>query len=241
MKHRKIKENLLNREFGMLTVIDHAESYVSKNGDRKTRWKVRCRCGIEKIVYKSDLISGIKLSCGCIQESKKMNLTGDRYGNLIVINEDKPSSYSRRWKVRCDCGTEKIVSQSSLRSGLTVSCGCLRKEKLKLARQKSILSNYYKIYKYGAKKRRLVFDITLEEFKIIIKQNCIYCNLSTENNNSKKKANGIDRINNDLGYVIENCVPCCLRCNRMKMDISMVDFKKKIIDIYNFYIIGEKI
>jgi hypothetical protein len=32
------------------------------------------------------------------------------------------------WSCRCDCGNEKIVQASHLRSGSTMSCGCLRQE-----------------------------------------------------------------------------------------------------------------
>lgn len=30
---------------------------------------------------------------------------------------------------------------------------------------------------------------------------------------------GIDRIENSLGYTKENCIPCCIKCNKIKSDI----------------------
>lgn len=36
--------------------------------------------------------------------------------------------------------------------------------------------------------------------------------------------NGIDRVNNDIGYLIENCVSCCKVCNFMKRSMSKNDF-----------------
>lgn len=45
--------------------------------------------------------------------------------------------------------------------------------------------------------------------------------------------NGIDRKNNDLGYVASNCVPCCVICNRGKNNMSYNDFVSYISRIKN--------
>ena len=34
----------------------------------------------------------------------------------------------KQWRVRCDCGAEKLVSTPNLRTGRSQSCGCLRDE-----------------------------------------------------------------------------------------------------------------
>lgn len=36
--------------------------------------------------------------------------------------------------------------------------------------------------------------------------------------------NGIDRVNNDIGYIKNNCIPCCKICNRAKNSMSYDDF-----------------
>lgn len=46
-----------------------------------------------------------------------------KWGELTVIAESKPKGF---WKVRCSCGTEKVVRGSALRSGNTKSCGCIK-------------------------------------------------------------------------------------------------------------------
>lgn len=53
----------------------------------------------------------------------KHDHTGQRFGRLLVIDH----LGSGRWRVRCDCGTEKVVSGGSLRAvgpSSTRSCGC---------------------------------------------------------------------------------------------------------------------
>lgn len=62
-----------------------------------------------------------------------IDLTGQRFGKWTVIEraEDyiSPAGYhTTQWLCRCDCGTERVVNASTLRSKLSKSCGCLRNE-----------------------------------------------------------------------------------------------------------------
>jgi hypothetical protein len=59
------------------------------------------------------------------------DLTGRRFGRLVVLHREKnEETHLTYWRVRCDCGTEFVVSRSNLVSGGTRSCGCLRRELL---------------------------------------------------------------------------------------------------------------
>ena len=58
---------------------------------------------------------------------KKIDLTGRRFGRLVVICECGRSKHGRvLWKCRCDCGNECIVNGGYLTNGDTKSCGCLK-------------------------------------------------------------------------------------------------------------------
>ena len=58
---------------------------------------------------------------------KKIDLTGHRFGKLVVICECGRSKNGKvLWKCRCDCGNECIVNGEYLRNGDTKSCGCLK-------------------------------------------------------------------------------------------------------------------
>jgi hypothetical protein len=60
---------------------------------------------------------------------KKIDITGRRFGRLIVSGYHSTSpSKKRYWLCVCDCGTEKIISSSNLVCGHTTSCGCYWKE-----------------------------------------------------------------------------------------------------------------
>ena len=48
------------------------------------------------------------------------------------------------------------------------------------------------------------------------------------------KVNGIDRIDSSKGYSLDNCVPCCPLCNRLKSDLDKNMFLEHISKIHNF-------
>lgn len=97
----------------------------------------------------------------------------------------------------------------------------------------------YNGYKTHARSRNLEFNLTKEEFRILTKGNCNYCNIEPSSIKTRKRCNGsyiyngVDRKDNSIGYILENCTPCCGTCNSMKSNLSLEDFKNKIISIYN--------
>lgn len=55
-----------------------------------------------------------------------MDLTGKKFGNLVVLGLDHMDKYHKAWWLcRCSCGTEKAVSGGHLIDGSTTSCGCV--------------------------------------------------------------------------------------------------------------------
>lgn len=61
--------------------------------------------------------------------SKFIDLTGQRFGRLLVLGFDKKDRFRQfMWLCKCDCGNVVSVRGYSLRSGNTQSCGCLQKE-----------------------------------------------------------------------------------------------------------------
>jgi hypothetical protein len=96
----------------------------------------------------------------------------------------------------------------------------------------SLKNRVFRVYKKGARNRGYDFSLTFEQVMNIINQKCHYCNKSPENIEGEFTRNGIDRKDNKLGYSIENTVPCCKTCNKMKMDMDYNEFIKHISEIY---------
>jgi hypothetical protein len=153
-------------------------------------------------------------------------------------------------KVQCNCGRTKEVQLNNVTGGHSVCCGfspCkLPFNKNKRSKQTSY-NLLYSSYKRGAIGRNLDFDLTIEEFKSFTIKNCYYCNSEPSNiyqvKNSKTGEiragipilyNGIDRLDNNKGYIKDNCIPCCGVCNRMKHAHDYNFFINHIVKIYEF-------
>jgi hypothetical protein len=91
----------------------------------------------------------------------------------------------------------------------------------------------YPEYRTNAKKRGIEFKITSEQFAEIVKNKCHYCDGFSKDRNEHSRGNGIDRKDNTIGYVYENCVPCCATCNFIKNNMGYKDFINYIKQVYN--------
>jgi 5-methylcytosine-specific restriction endonuclease McrA len=76
--------------------------------------------------------------------------------------------------------------------------------------------NRYTRQKYRAEKQRgLVWDLTREQYSAFTGKNCYYCGT----NEIGLRGVGLDRLDNKKGYTIDNVVPCCFSCNKVKSDV----------------------
>lgn len=57
-----------------------------------------------------------------------IDISGRRYGRLVVVSRGRKGQGRSYWLCRCDCGAEKEIAASTLKNGNTKSCGCLNKE-----------------------------------------------------------------------------------------------------------------
>lgn len=183
--------------------------------------------------------------------SKLIDLTDKVFGRLTVINRAKNAKQGQaRWSCICICGNNTVSTSRSLLVGTTRSCGCLNKETIskkmtgkspvtKKAYKESSFNHMYRNYQYGAKKRNLKWNLTKDQFKQLTSSICYYCGIEPYNEYRSTKSfngfyiyNGIDRVDNNKGYVPENCLPCCKFCNRAKFNLLSSEFIENIKRIY---------
>lgn len=61
--------------------------------------------------------------------SRSIDLTGQRFGKLLVIKKNGKDKWNRwEWLCKCDCGGDVVVRSNNLRTGNSESCGCVRRE-----------------------------------------------------------------------------------------------------------------
>jgi len=89
-------------------------------------------------------------------------------------------------------------------------------------------------YKRSAKKRNTEWNLTDEEFKSFWQKFCNYCGSEIENI-------GIDRIDSNKSYEINNTISCCYGCNIGKMDYSYDEYINRVISIYENLKLWERI
>lgn len=144
------------------------------------------------------------------------------------LNGDRRQTAAARGLVAVCCGCGYETSFSTLARFLNNvrrcrECGYYTEEEAALRKHQST-------YMHGAKKRLLDWGISFEEFSSIVKNVCYYCGEQPKQRLAGKVWNfaGIDRIDNSLGYRIDNLRPCCRTCNVAKNNLSEEEWKTKI-------------
>lgn len=174
---------------------------------------------------------------------KLIDLTGQRFGRLIAIERvEKPKNIKKGtfWRCKCDCGNETITMSTSLREGRTKSCGCLWLNSISLSKGEAACNTAFRNMLNHAKERGITVEINITIFKSIAQKKCHYCGCDPNQKSFGKNGyyiyNGLDRIDSSIGYTIENCVPCCGRCNEAKSNLEYSCFLKKIKMIYQNFL-----
>lgn len=167
------------------------------------------------------------------------DISGEKVGKLTPICIYGVTQRGRCrpvWLCLCDCGNYKTATAANLRQGQVKSCGCL----LKLPEGEACFNRLIGRYRHDAKNRNIAFELTREQFRELAEQDCYYCGVGPQqtgcwhpNNNGRFIFNGIDRLDNNLGYTLDNCVTACGMCNRCKSTLTKKDFLEWVDAVYN--------
>jgi hypothetical protein len=188
---------------------------------------------------------------------------GQKFGRLTIIEYlcIYNKKYRHFYKCLCICGIERTIREDALKSGRTISCGCYNHEKAGNRMRKppgeASWNAYFGNYKNSAYQRDIPFECSLNQFQEISKQPCCYCGekpvqynpylnkagyryargqstTQPQIDNSWIYVNGIDRVDNEKGYIKNNLVPCCSTCNYMKRMMGIDEFIKHCNKIARF-------
>jgi hypothetical protein len=180
---------------------------------------------------------------------KRLSLAGKKFGRLTVVECLGIDKFCRTiWRCTCECGKQKVIPGSNLIRG-TKSCGCITKEVPTWTTELygsgatkpngvSAFNDLYSSYKYRAKKKNMEFRLSKEKFRELTSKNCFYCGDDPQKLHGRNDLNGgyvfngIDRIDNKLGYIDGNVITCCSICNKMKLDTDYNIFLFRVKKIY---------
>lgn len=180
-------------------------------------------------------------------KTKTDRVAGTRIGMLTLVKEVQPNNGNRRFLFACDCGrTVERVWGSRGRS-----CGCMRDKQAPLNNRSSLpkgessFNMLFSNYRWAAQNRGLAFELTKVEFRALTTSKCSYCGLTPSSVMRRGKNvpyvyNGIDRINNSVGYVVGNVETCCEQCNKAKRMMSREEFLGWVATVYAHSVVGRQ-
>jgi hypothetical protein len=175
---------------------------------------------------------------------KRLELTGQRFGKLVVTGAAGVNKFHQSlWMCACDCGGSHVVAGNVLKYGDCKSCGCISTGLGPLPDNMASKNAVVAQLKAGAINRGLEWSIDDSAVLSRLEMNCHWCDSPPMN--IKKRApyagsnkpityryNGLDRVDNNRGYTIDNIVPCCGPCNWMKRAMTADSFLEHVAKIY---------
>lgn len=172
--------------FGRLTVI-------RKHPD-PCMWECLCRCGKTTLATGTNLRRGNTTSCGCFHLEK-----------LVAYNQEV-KSIEVSWQADLNLYVRKVGYRRNRTS-------------------RGLGSNQFTLRKRGQdhdEHPSLQWDLTLDQYIGLVTSDCYYCGKPPHQKpkgvrmDPSLRRSGIDRVDNSKGYALENCVSCCVFCNREK-------------------------
>lgn len=173
-----------------------------------------------------------------------VDLIGKKFGRLTGLRFDHQGNGGLAFfEFQCDCGNKKVLCGTEVSNGRTKSCGCYKKGRCgnPKAPGQAAAHMLFVVYRYEANKRKLEFHLSEEKFLRLTKKNCTYCGIEpkqvytgTGKKSSPYLYNGVDRIDNNMGYINTNVCPCCKVCNQAKHSMSILEFQEWVNRLVNF-------
>lgn len=170
---------------------------------------------------------------------------GTVFGEWTVLEQltdrDSKGRYISLLRVKCSCGTEKLVRKSGIIEGRSKACKpCSTRLKAINPGYKDIRGAQIWFIKHGAEKRNLEYTLTGEYMWKLLEEQNFKCALTgipieTHKVRSSKITASLDRIDSSKGYIEGNVRWVHKRVNIMRMDMTdeeLIQWCKLLID-YN--------
>lgn len=202
---------------GKIEIIEELPNYIIKNSKPIHMVKAQCICGNQFIKETKYFISNKNPCCdNCKYETLIRIRVNDIVGDLTIIKLTKEIA-----TCKCICNNIIELRRQNLLQRRNTNCGC--KPNSRWWGTDVVPGTYFNSLEHSAKKRNLIFNITIQEISdLYIKQNgkCALTNLSIYLNRSKKVKNtaSLDRIDSNKGYTIDNVQWVHKDINNMKMN-----------------------
>lgn len=135
------------------------------------------------------------------------------------------------YRCKClSCGQIKLRSKNQMkRASRGPGKGCSSCSR-SLPGNQAAINTAWSHFIVSVKRRNMHCSLTKEQWEELSTSNCYYCGkkpatiTKATGSGAIFERNGIDRVSNDIGYVPDNCVPCCQQCNYAKRSGTYSEF-----------------
>lgn len=141
---------------------------------------------------------------------ERLDLTGQRFGKLVVIEFGEMRKCHSYWLCKCDCGNSFVTQGTSLKTGNTKSCGCIKKERI-IAISTSHGKRNTDTYKTWAEMLQRCNNIKNKHYKDYGKRGISVCDEWRtfegfyKDMGDRPEGLTLDRKDNDSSYCKDNC------------------------------------
>lgn len=166
----------------------------------------------------------------------RIDISGQRFGTLMVVGFSHSASRSTYWKCRCDCGRFTTTARSNLRNPNHRSCGCLKDIVGKKSRQwrgcGDIPASWFSHLTSQARRRSIPVSVSLEYLWDLFRSQGDLCALSglplqfpdRYRDRGDKCTASLDRVDSSVGYTAGNVQWLHKDVNFMKHQLSQDRF-----------------
>lgn len=161
------------------------------------------------------------------------DMTGMKFGSLIVLRREFVAGQKLAcWECQCKCGNKKIFKGSELRAGKIKTCGCRINviNRRNWQGYKNIPQSYWRSLSKNSTQRNIKFNLTIEYINCLWEEQNSVCKLSGLKISFSEKTASLDRINNNVGYVLGNVQWVHKDINKLKSVFS----QDKFIELCNY-------
>lgn len=171
----------------------------------------------------------------------RKDYSGSKFGHLTLMHFVSPGGkgVGAKWGAQCDCGERCIVVARYVIAGRIKTCGnCQLKRDLvarAATRKEKGPERCYKLLAHQALRRGIPWTLTPEQCTELTRKNCLLCGDSPAHKlrGIKYYYNYLDRIDHALPFTLENTIPACLDCIRIRGKATLEDFLDKVTKLHN--------
>lgn len=244
---RKHTRPVVGQDYYGKKILAEKSVYEKRKKAKIKRYLVQCACGKRRWALEHNLRATKTSFCSSCAPSRTRKSypspkEGEVYaGKFLILRKAHRNAHGKQlWLSKCtECEKDMLLIASQMQYCKTSTC--LKCSSARLGGHRPSLgiatavNRKWDNVRNGAEARGHEFCLTKEDVTELVLSPCFYCGefhtWTNPRTNETFDINGIDRLDNSLGYRKENCVPACWTCNKLKGTFSPQTFLEKIAKI----------